>query len=154
MCLRIFTHIPVSVVSTRDGLSNLRLLGRSASRLTSHLPSFRLPCSGTPILALSCVAMPLVCASPLAKQSISHLSSRCSGILGQALPSFAPSRHTLRVLQLWLSQPRQQARCRRYPWLWCSFPFACVNARGFYIPRVGVRNRVLQAQDGRGLRAA
>jgi hypothetical protein len=27
------------------------------------------------------------------------------------------SHHTLRVLQQWLSQPRQRARCRRYPWL-------------------------------------
>ena len=121
-----------SVVSTRDNISSLLLLGRNAPRLTP-----RRSCSGSLAASrrytLSLRGSASVCANPLARLSISrphshggiltvHQASTCRGVSRLRLVSpYAPGSAAV------ATQPRWRARCWRYSWQSCSFSFAREN---------------------------
>jgi len=109
--------------------------------VTSLLPLYGPPCGSASICALSFVAAPLDCASPLgrASSSLTLLWRYPNYMLG---PTF---RGVSRL------QPGSLCAPGSMPWAlqpqWCAFLFASVNVRGFDIPRVGVRP-CMQAHDG------
>ena len=110
-----------------DSVSSLCLLGCSAPCLTPRCPrsgtlaaTLRYSLSLTWqrfwfVLALwpglRSLARPLMAASRL------YIRPR----LIKVFRALALSHHMLRVLQWWLSQPRQRAWCWWYLWQWCSF---------------------------------
>jgi hypothetical protein len=116
--------------------------------LNDTLPSFRLPCSVASMSALSCVAVLLVCASPLAGPSISHLSSHGGISTVHQAPLAGVSR--LRLVSPYapgsaavaISAPPASS-VLAVPLAMMPFSFARKSARRSYILRVGICNHVL-----------
>jgi len=99
---------------------------------TLFLPSFRPPCSGMSICALSFVVALLGCTSPLGRAS-----------------SSVPSHSSVLTTDLAWSYSGTSCRHSGSPnapgsmpwalwWQWCSFTFAGVNFCVFDIPHIGV----------------